>query len=275
MSILAKRDLGNTLKYKKESTLFLDSDGSFNPLLDSGESDKAIKVKVPVHLRDFVVPSNIKSFLTDLMPNMEIYVGSQLTKYTSYRGKDITMEIITHFMTYILGTCSSKNGSVKRYELYNPKKFSKIPYYRWIFTNLGFFVTKFRQAQFSMKKMEAFQYSLESSTFDGDESRSYMENEASLSCSKMNAEDELISNEITDKCLTCLHSFVSRVSQDDPKTSYIKMINIYEYMIDGFTKQKISKILGIESNIVAQNIAKIKEVLINEFPKLHEELIAA
>lgn len=271
-NLILKKELGDLPKYKKESAHFLGEDGLFNPLLDSGHNDDKLILKVPVHLRGFEVPSDIKSFLTELMPNMEIYVGSKLCKYTSYRGRTITLEIITHFMTYILGTCSSKNGGVKRYELYNPKKYSKIPYYRYIFSILGFFITKFRQAQSHAKYLESFHYSIEGSSFDGEESRSYMENKASLESSQRRIEEECIATDINVKCKSRLYLFVARVCSDDPKNKYSSLIKIYDQMLEGFTPIKISKNLGIASPIVSQNISKIKEILINEFPNLENDL---
>lgn len=99
--------------------------------------------KVPEkYLNCFQVPRDLDTYIEDMLPSMRIALFRA--------GKEDKEWIIGEFMIWLLGT--TKQGT-PRYKIYDPVKYSKIPYYKWFLSQLKYFLMQdFRQKELERAK---------------------------------------------------------------------------------------------------------------------------
>jgi len=279
ISNLSTLEVENSI-FENKHEEFYNEKGEFDPTLDKGHNDNSIYLKVPVELRTFEVPTDPKKFFSELLPNMKVLVMNQLFMYKHHQKEMHAMEIIGDFMIYIMGTASEKNGSVPRYSRYDAKKYSKIPYYRWIFNTLGFFVKTFKHKEYLRQKEQNMTYSLDqSSSFGDDENADYMMNRASAAVAEQNNPhdyaEQFAKDEIMGKIRKSIHDYALSLQADGMKNDYENMVHIYDAFITSSSKAEISQELKIDQKIVSKNISKIKQYLSLHQKELVVQLRAA
>jgi len=117
-------------------------------LIDRENSLKApatTRVPVPKHLQVFQTPTNINKYLTELYPNLRVYAQAKTG------GSHNPDEIINNFMCYILGPCET--GEL-RYTRYDPVKWSKMPYHKWIIQQFKFYCMSAVSNSFKASQIE-------------------------------------------------------------------------------------------------------------------------
>ena len=86
------------------------------------------KYEIPEKHRGYKVPADINAFVKDILPN--IY---HAMKRTPHDEKEF---VVGRFIIRMFQV--TKSGK-KRYEAYNPEKYSTIPYYKWFLSQLFYF----------------------------------------------------------------------------------------------------------------------------------------
>lgn len=96
----------------------------------SSEQNKAVpqKYEIPEKHKGFKVPENIHEFVKDILPS--IY---NALKRTPFDEKEL---VVGRFIIRMFQV--TKSGK-KRYQVYNPEKYSSIPYYKWFLSQVFYF----------------------------------------------------------------------------------------------------------------------------------------
>lgn len=303
--------------YETESNHFLNKDGKFDPTLDSGAKDKRIFLKVPEHLRGFEVPANIRQFLNDLYPNMCLYVKDKLYDLTNVDHNTVVVEIIGNFCCYLLSPCAKEwrgiqRPDMQRYQIYDPIKFSKIPYYRWLLNNLGFFIKSFKQNHFNELKMNMISLS-GAPSFDSSQS-DYGMNIASLHSES--GKSTFINDNHIEMVLSDISNVIKSFIKESSNPEYVYMLDVFKSLYDGTKVNDIAldikesnniklKILNeslskfenditkkeslnkckcylenydfsiLSPKVIKDNVKQIRSLIVRNFPNLQKDLMAA
>jgi len=279
MSFQKSSNLNEINTFEDSVDEFYDANGNFDPLLDKGEKDTNISIKVPVHCRGFEVPQNINKFLEDIMPNMSFLVKRQLWKHPAKHREQYSLDIIGSFCIYFLS--NSETHKIPVYKNYDPAKYSKIPFYRYLLNTLSYFVRNFNTKLYIEMSNSNKIYSLDTSPSHWDDASSdHSMNMASTSNSNLtslslNPQEAFEQNSIENRLRDIIVAFSDRITAEDPSNVYSCITTVYGCLVDGLSKTKIAAETSIHIDTVYKNVAKIKSILQMAFPNLEQELRAA
>lgn len=92
------------------------------------------KIEVPAELRIYKTPDDFNHFVNKIYPNLLMSVKSRV-----FGNKDVQQSVVNGFIIYML-ECG-ESGKV-RYRQYDRAKYPNIPYYKWFFMKLTYYILK-------------------------------------------------------------------------------------------------------------------------------------
>lgn len=211
------------------------------------EEDQKEKYQKPVpqHLQIFHQPEDINEYITQIYPNMRIWISFKIEE------KYNVDEVINNYIVYILG--NDKKGVI-RWKKYDPIRFPNQPYHKWFLRQLYFFMLNYRTAQYR----NSFNTSLSENSYEES-----VENHGvhTINIDMLSKEDKS-QDQSLEVVVKEFEERLFKFSKVYPEESFLCFeayaYRLYQYKQEGVSNKEIAASFGISPSAVSQWMKKLK-----------------